>query len=742
MLANAFEVPSNSLATKKFAWIGFRHPLDTYFVGREGELATLQGYQSNERIKVAVISGLGGIGKSLLAFQYAKGKKNLTNCVWLRGEDKDTLLNSVTNLARELKLQTNNSNGTQEQFEEMLIGIRSKINISDQPWLIILDNVDSMHEFVTPTINAVSREPNVFIIVTSVLRKVASKRKTAVLFELSGFSNGDADKFIKERLDNSKAELNRELSAALQSLPLAMEQAVEYIVDQSNNSLTGKAYGIEEFIEEFKNQKSAMEILDYQLEENEKTIFTTVKMCSAKIQALEGGEDTVTLLHILSYLDPDGIALSFLEELIRIVEGTVEHLQNGLIVLKDYSLISVENKEITIHRVVQRIVPLIQLATAQSLLKRVAVGTFKSISNLNDLNFFLEREKRQLTIVWNHFKKADNLKCSISKYQWAIDKWLLQLDSSLLLTQSEKDLLAYVGNLLGDKGDPTHLVPSFFYSTYTELEDLIKLENLESGLAGLTNKHGEDHLEVLYSRAEIIDYQHRFNMDVKYLEELSRLIAIADKKLEKCHPCTLYIKCQLAVRLYEDQKYTDALQIAKDLIQPFLKASDPMYYHIGNLEVSCYKALGDVDRASELHMEYSRKRDALRVDTRAWKPIVNSCADKEEEFGKDFLHVQILFPEFCNLYSELVLNVEKINQRIETRSSIVEQQNHIGASVANRIEAEFRQQTLQKLLSFSTAAVIVTGLRSQRFFTHERNFLKAEEILNSFLKHLTLSMSL
>jgi hypothetical protein len=60
----------------------------------------------------------------------------------------------------------------------------------------------------------------------------------------------------------------------------------------------------------------------------------------------------VTLQHILSYLDPDGIPLSFLEELIRIVEGSVEHLQNRLIVLKEYSLISIENEEITIHRVV------------------------------------------------------------------------------------------------------------------------------------------------------------------------------------------------------------------------------------------------------------------------------------------------------------------------------------------------------------------------------------------------------
>jgi hypothetical protein len=739
LLAETFDIASKSTATKNFAWIGFPH--ENYFVGREDELAKLQGYQSSERIKVAVISGLGGVGKSLLAFQYAKRKKNCTNCVWLRGEDKGPLLNSVNSIARQLKVQAHNANGTREQFEEMLTSIRSKINSSDQPWLFILDNVDSMHEFVAPIMNSLWKEPNLFFIVTSVLRNVASKRRTAVLMELGGFSDEDSDKFINEGLGYSNPELNQKLSKTLQSLPLAMDQAVQYIVDQKNlTSFKGKAYGIEDFLEEFENQKSAMGILDYKLEENEKTIFTTVKMCSAKIQALEGGEDTVTLLHILSYLDPDGIPLSFLEELIRNVEGTVEHLQDRLMVLKDYSLISYETQEITIHRVVQRIVPLIQLAAAQSLLKRVAVGTFKSLSNLND-NLFLNRPKRQVTIVWNHFKKNDNLICSISDYQCFIDKCLLKIDSSLLLTQSDKYILKLIGYVFCGEGDATHLVWNYISPQFTQLKDLIELEILQTGLAELTNKHGEDHPDVLYSRGKIISSQCALKMDVKYLEELSRLIAIADKKLGKCHPCTSDMKYRLAVCLYDDQEYTHALLIAKD-IKPFLKASDRMYFLIRNLEVSCYKALGDVARASELHEEYSRELHVMRMDTLAWNPIANSCADEEEEFGKNFLNLEPLFPELYKLRSELVLKLENRNQRIQTQNSIVEQQNHIGTSDAKRSEAAVHQEMLQILQCSVTEALIMTGIRCRLFFTHERNFLKAAKILNWFLKRLKLLMRL
>jgi hypothetical protein len=58
LLANTSEIPSNSKSTKRFASIGFPH--ETYFVGRNDKIAELQDNHSNERIKVAVISGLRG----------------------------------------------------------------------------------------------------------------------------------------------------------------------------------------------------------------------------------------------------------------------------------------------------------------------------------------------------------------------------------------------------------------------------------------------------------------------------------------------------------------------------------------------------------------------------------------------------------------------------------------------------------------------------------------------------------
>jgi hypothetical protein len=720
-------------ATKKFEWIGFRHPLDTYFLGREDELAKLQEHQSDERIKVSVISGVGGMGKSLLAFQYAKRKKNSTNCVWLRGEDKDTLLNSLRNLAQKLKLQTNNDNSTQEQFEEMLTSISSKMNDSNQPWLIILDNVDSMHEFVTPTISRLGKEPNLFIIVTSVRRNVTSKRRTAVLMELRGFSDEDADTFINKGLGNtttSNPKFTRELAKALQNLPLAMNQAAQYIVDQRNKSLKGKAYGIEEFLDEFNNQKNAMEILNYELEENEKTIYTTVKMCSDRIQDLERGEETVTLLHILSYLDPDGVPQSFLEGLIRIAEIAVELIQERLEVLKDYSLISVENKIITINRVVQKIVPFTQFAAVERLLERVAVGTFKSISTSKAFMIF-ERELRQAVIVWNHFKKVDNLKDGISADFLTIDRFLLNNDLRLIPVQSLGKIFAMIGNILDHKLERLGLVRIFASSTFSKLDSLIQLEISQTGLAALQKALGENHPDVLCEKVNILQSQRIMNMDVNYLEEMHRLIAMAEEKLEKSHPRILNMKLMLAVFLHADKKYTEALGVTKE-IRSFVEESGLQYRIVENLEVCCNKALGNVTRASELLEEQTRKLDALMNDTRPTYTNENLIEDKEEDWENEFLNVKERFPELYQLVSESVFNVDNINQKTELCNAFVELKNHLEERLASQSGDGRFEELFKPALSEVTNCLILTCTKFQKFFTRH-NFSKAIQILIDFL---------
>jgi hypothetical protein len=686
-------------------------------VGRRDKLALLQDYHCDQDIKVVVISGLGGVGKSKLAFEYAMGKKHSTNCVWLRGETKETILHSLNNLALLLNIPTEDVKKMQLPVTEILSSMSSKISSTNgQPWLFVMDNVDSEHEYISTVLSSLSKQPNVFTIVTSVLRNLTNKRSTAALIELTGFTEEDSAEFISKRLGENDPELIQKLSTVLQALPLAIDQAVQYILDERRtNSLKGHAYGIEDFLAKYSHQADATDILDYKLEENEKSVFTTVKMCLERIRALENGNDTVNLLHTLSYLDPDGVPLSFLEGLIRIAEGTHEFLEKKLIVLKTFSLISFENRIITIHRVVQRIVPIIQVNAAKRLLKQLAVGTFKSLSNSN-VAVFLQSEIRQTTVVWNHFNNFDNLYELLASQSTQPIRYLVGIPPTAS-TQDIKEIFANVAEFIDPKMDEQDFERVDVTNLIANLMKLTELETYQKTLATLPSGFSD----VLFIKMKIIRSQRHLNMDVNYLEELSRLMAVAEEQLAEGHPLTLEIKYSFAIKLYDDQKYTQALDLAKE-IRSFVKASDPLWFDIINLEAGCYKAQGDAFQSTKLLEERTRELEAMRKDTGP----TYSNADPNGDKHKESPVVKELFPELYQLLYEGVYKIDKDNKKSESRSpdTVTEKQNSIEPGTAIRIVASVPAD-----ISAVDKVMRVTKFRFQEFFTHQPNLLNAMDIL-------------
>ena len=128
-------------------------PVIDYFVGRGGDLSSIESVllPINPTIqKIVVLHGLGGIGKSQLAIEYAKKHQDdYTAIFWLNAKTEDTLKGSFVDCARRLpKRYFDQQLLHRSQNEEALVIILQKMKawfdlLGNYRWLIIFDNVDN-----------------------------------------------------------------------------------------------------------------------------------------------------------------------------------------------------------------------------------------------------------------------------------------------------------------------------------------------------------------------------------------------------------------------------------------------------------------------------------------------------------------------------------------------------------------------------------------------------------------------
>ncbi|KAJ5899929.1 hypothetical protein N7495_004673 [Penicillium taxi] len=123
-------------------------PVIENFVGREAELDRLWQYfkpTDFQRRKVVILHGLGGIGKTQLAVQFAREHQHdFTAIFWLSGKDRGTLLQSISSVLPRLPghLQTNKAIGDEELEQQARQVLKWLESDGNSRWLIIFDNID------------------------------------------------------------------------------------------------------------------------------------------------------------------------------------------------------------------------------------------------------------------------------------------------------------------------------------------------------------------------------------------------------------------------------------------------------------------------------------------------------------------------------------------------------------------------------------------------------------------------
>lgn len=207
-------------ATATMIGVPHRNP---FFTGRETLLSRLHNQLQKKGISAlaqAAIHGLGGIGKTQTAIEYAHRFGNHYRFVlWAAAENETTLKAAYLSIARELGL-------IDEKADlEVAVSAKKAWLSREDGWLLIFDNADdpALVRNYLPSVRTGGK-----VLLTS---RAKSFTKVGIRepFKVETLDPEDAVKFLVERTGNTDAEAAATLADELGCLPLALEQAAAYI---------------------------------------------------------------------------------------------------------------------------------------------------------------------------------------------------------------------------------------------------------------------------------------------------------------------------------------------------------------------------------------------------------------------------------------------------------------------------------------------------------------------------------
>jgi tetratricopeptide (TPR) repeat protein len=294
--------------------VGLPRPPVRHFVGRAGEMARL------DRGRVAVVYGLGGVGKSELALQYASLRRDRYGPVWWFGAGG--LDAGLTGLAASLQP------GARFATEHDAAAWAKAWLQTHEDWLVVLDDVED-RTALEPVLGWLHRGR---VIITSGrdvgwddladlslrLDVLAPAASVALLTALSG-QGGSA----------AAPDLVRELG----HLPLAVRQAGAYL-RQTRTS-------VDRYLERLRAEPAALLARDAALV---RTFSLTVATVGARSPL------AVRILQVMACLAPDGLPRDVLHPL-----AGRDEVDEALGLLASYSLVVLTPETVSVHRLLQTI---------------------------------------------------------------------------------------------------------------------------------------------------------------------------------------------------------------------------------------------------------------------------------------------------------------------------------------------------------------------------------------------------
>ncbi|MFG1837939.1 tetratricopeptide repeat protein [Micromonospora sp. NPDC049175] len=309
-------------------------PPTRLFVGRERELVQLQAVMSaGHGVISQAVHGLGGVGKTELALQYAhRYKERYSVRWWVTAEDltaiEDGLAGLTARVNAELALVM-----TAAEAAEWAVGWLQ----NHSGWLLVLDNVEQRAD-VEPLL---ARVDNGHVLITT-RRDVDWESIVDGCLRLETLDRASAVRLLIERGEQSDQLTAAVLADELGNLPLALQQAAAY--------LRQSQLQVASYLDRLRDQPT--ELLDT-IAEGDRAERAVAQVWLVSLERLHRDQPTaIELLRVLSCYASDDVPRGVL-----VGHGdTPGSIDRSLAVLASYSLVTLTPETVSTHRLVQTVV--------------------------------------------------------------------------------------------------------------------------------------------------------------------------------------------------------------------------------------------------------------------------------------------------------------------------------------------------------------------------------------------------
>jgi TIR domain/NB-ARC domain len=312
------------------------------FTGRGDDLVALAAaLASGTTVTVQAVQGMGGVGKTQLATQFAYEQAADYDLVyWLAAEESAALPDQFTDLAVLLGVEpVSDPERLQAQIHRQLRDVAG--------WLLVFDNADR-GEDVRPWIPAIPMLPGTrgHVIITT--RRGGFEDLGAVL-DLDVVSAAEALALLRTRVPDLPQDTGLELAEELGFLPLALDQAAAYM------NRTQKPAG--DYLRLLRERADEL-YRRGRVSGRDDTMATLWDISLERIT--EEDQAAAQLLDLCAYLAPEGIPLDLFTghpDLLAdpLASAAADELafDEAIAVLVDYSLLKRTETGLQIHRVLQ-----------------------------------------------------------------------------------------------------------------------------------------------------------------------------------------------------------------------------------------------------------------------------------------------------------------------------------------------------------------------------------------------------